>query len=82
LSRRYQSKKREILDDPVDVSLLPFKLYILTTVVKKRVPTTSCVPVGTSFATYNHPLVTFDSEQKEKLLDEIFAGHGDNSIPE
>jgi hypothetical protein len=30
----------------------------------------------------NHPMVTFDQEQKEKLLDEVFDEYGANPIPE
>jgi hypothetical protein len=37
---------------------------------------------GASLAMQNHPMVTFDQEQKEKLLDEVFDEYGDNPIPE
>ena len=30
----------------------------------------------------NHPMVTFDQEQKEKLLDEVFDGYSDKPIPQ
>jgi hypothetical protein len=42
----------------------------------------SCAPRGPSLAAHNHPMVTFDEEQKEKLLDEVFDGYGDNPILE
>jgi hypothetical protein len=30
----------------------------------------------------NHPLVTIDQTQKEKLLHEVFDEYGDNPLPE